>query len=216
MLRFAEEIMLLLLDDGDGTFVELPNQSLELALAGAVLMDLALEGRIDTDPKRLFVVNTAPIDDDLLTPTLQRIARSMVTHDARHWLRETASHADEIRDRALARLIERGILRREQGRFLWVFRTRRYPVIDDQQLQEVRLRIMELLRSDEIPDARDALIVALADVCGIFGTLLPPADLKALAPRIRQIGKLDLIAREVTAAVREIESSLAYAMLTIH
>ena len=216
MLRFAEEIMLLLLDDGDGTFVELPNQSLELALAGAVLMDLALEGRIDTDPKRLFVVDTAPIDDDLLAPTLQRIARSMVTYDARHWLRETASHADEIRDRALARLIERGILRREQGRFLWVFRTRRYPVIDDQQLQEVRLRIMELLRSEEIPDSRDALIVALADVCGIFGTLLPPAELKALAPRIRQIGKLDLIAREVTAAVREIESSLAYAMLTIH
>ncbi len=215
MLRFAEEIMLLLLDDGDGTFVELPSHSLELALAGAVLMDLALEGRIDTDPERLFVVDTAPIADDLLAPTLQRIARSMVTYDARHWLRETASHAGEIRERALARLIERGILRREQGRFLWVFRTRRYPVIDDRQLQEVRLRIMALLRNDEIPDARDALIVALADVCGIFGTLLSAAELKTLMPRIRQIGKLDLIAREVTAAVREIESSLAYAMLSI-
>ena len=216
MLRFAEEIMLLLLDDGDGTFVELPRHSLEFALAGAVLMDLALEGRIDTDPQRLFVVNTEPIDDDLLAPTLNRIAQSMVTHDARHWIREIASGADEIREQALARLIERGILRREQGRFMWVFRTRRYPVIDDQQLQEVRLRIMAMLRSDEIPTARDTLIIALADVCGIFGSLLPPAELKALAPRIRQIGKLDLIAREVTAAVREIEASLAYAMLSIH
>lgn len=216
MLRFAEEIMLLLLDDGDGTFVELPKHSLELALAGAVLMDLALEGRIDTDPQRLFVVNTEPVDDDLLAPTLNRIAHSLVTYDARHWIRELASQADEIRERSLARLIERGILREEQGRFMWVFRTRRYPVIDDQQVQEVRLRIMAMLRSDEIPDARDTLITALADVCGIFGSLLSAEELKALTPRIRQVGKLDLIAREVAAAVREIESSLAYAMLSIH
>ena len=73
-----------------------------------------------------------------------------------------------------------------------------------------------MLRSDEIPDARDTLITALADVCGIFGSLLSAEELKALTPRIRQVGKLDLIAREVAAAVREIESSLAYAMLSIH
>ena len=43
MLRFAEEIMLLLLDDGGGKFTDLPALSVEYALAGAVLMDLALE-----------------------------------------------------------------------------------------------------------------------------------------------------------------------------
>ena len=216
MLRFAEEIMLLLLDDQDGKFVELPGQSLELALAGAVLMDLALEGRIDTDPQRLFVVDREPIEDDLLAPTLRRIARSMVTFDTRHWIQEVASDAGEIRDRALARLVGRGVLRREHGRFLWVFRTRRYPVIDDQQLQEVRLRIMQVLRSSEIPDVRDLVIIALADVCGIFGSLLPAPELKALTPRIRQISKLDIITREVAIAVREIESSLSFAMASLH
>jgi hypothetical protein len=216
MLRFCEEIMLLLLDDGDGTFVELSAQSLELALAAAVLMDLALEGRIDTDPQRLFVVNAAAIDDDLLAPALRRIAGSLVTYDTRHWIRELTSDAGEIRDRSLARLVERGILRQDHGRFLWVFRTRRYPVIDNQTLREVRLRIMDVLRRDEIPDARDTVIIALAHVCGIFGSLLPSGELQSLLPRIRQISKMDLIAREVTAAVREIESSLTSAMVSLH
>ena len=70
VLRFAEEIMLLLLDDKGGRFADVPALSLEYALAGAVLMDLTLEFRIDTDPERLFVIDPAPLEDDLLDPTL--------------------------------------------------------------------------------------------------------------------------------------------------
>ncbi len=216
MLRFSEEINLLLLDDGGGTFVDLPPHALEFALAGAVLMDLALEGRIDTDPQRLFVVDPAPVDDDLLDPTLRLIVNSLVTHDTRHWLQEVTSTADDIRERSLARLVERGVLRQERGRFLWVFRTRRYPVLDNQPVREVKLRIMDVLRSTDIPDVRDLVIIALADVCGIFGSLLSRQELAAITPRIRQLGKLDLIAREVTLAVREIESALAFSMVTVH
>ena len=42
MLRFAEEIILILLDDEDGKFVNVPRWSLNYALAGGVLMDLAM------------------------------------------------------------------------------------------------------------------------------------------------------------------------------
>ena len=48
-LRFAEEIVLLLLNDDDGKFAQVPAWSLNCALAGGVLMDLALENRIDSD-----------------------------------------------------------------------------------------------------------------------------------------------------------------------
>ena len=216
MLRFSEEIMLLLLDDGDGTFVDLPVQSLEFALAGSVLMDLAMEGRIDTDPERLFVVDRTPIDDDLLEPTFRRITSSMATYNTRDWIQQITPHAGDIRERSLARLVERGVLREDQGRFLGVFHTRRYPVIDNQTLREVKLRIMEVLFTDQIPDSRDIVLIALADVCGIFSSLLSSRELKTVTPRIRQISKLDLIAREVASAVREIESSLAFAMVPIH
>ena len=212
MLRFAEEIMLLLLDDKGGKFADLPAPSVECALAGAVLMDLALEGRIDTDPERLFVVDPTPLKDHLLDPTLARIVQATETHDARHWIEQTIAYASDIRDRSLARLVERGILRREDDRFLWVFQTRRYPVIDDQPVQEVKLRIMGVLFSDEIPDARDIVIISLSDACGIFRGLLSSRELRGAAPRIEQVGKMDLIGREVSKAVRHIESSLAIAM----
>ena len=153
MLRFAEEIMLLLLDDQDGSFLPIPEWSMQCALAGAVLMDLALEDRIDTDLDSLILVDKAPTGDPLLDPTLERIAAaSGDVHGARYWVESTASYADEIREGALARLVENGVLNREEDRFLWVFRSRRYPTIDGRAEREVKLRIMGVLLSDEIPD----------------------------------------------------------------
>ena len=187
MLRFAEEIMLLLLDDEGGTFVGVPESSLQCALAGAVLMDLALENRIDTDPKQLVLLDSTPVGDNLLDPTLARIARGSETRDARYWVERIAEDAGYIREAVLQRLIERGILQRRDDRFLWVFRSRRYPVVDGKAEREVKLRIMEVLFSDVIPAPRDIVIICLADACGIFRILLSRQELSNASARIEPV-----------------------------
>ena len=63
MLSIAEEVLLLSVDDETGIFLYGPDVHIELALSGAVLMDLALLNRIDTDPERLFVVDATPTGD---------------------------------------------------------------------------------------------------------------------------------------------------------
>ena len=209
MLRFAEEIMLLLLNDQGGKFVRVPDWSLSYALAGGVLMDLALENRIDTDLEKLVLVSDAPLDDNLLDPTLADIASAQDKRDARFWVERTAAWSDEIRDRALARLVERGILESRDDRFLWVFRSRRYPVVDGKAEREVKLRIMEVLLSDQLPAPRDVVIICLADACGLFRRLLAKNELQAAAPRIDVVRKLDLIGQAMTQAIRDIELSLA-------
>ena len=75
MLRFVEEITLLLLHDDDGRFARVPSWSLNYALAGGVLMDLAMENRIDTDLEHLILLDAAPTGDSLLDPTLGRHRR---------------------------------------------------------------------------------------------------------------------------------------------
>ena len=211
-LRFAEEITLLMLNDEDGEFVRVPGWSMQCAFAGAVLMDLALENRIDTDLKRLVLIDPTPIGDELLDPTLALIAQSKETHDARHWIDQLADGAEEIRERSLARLCERGILRREEDRFLWVFQSRRYPIVDGEAEREVKLRIMEVLFSNEIPDPRDIVLICLVDACGILRELLTARELERASERIEQVRKLDLIGQAMSKAVWDIQSSIALAM----
>ena len=208
MLRFAEEIILLTLRDEDGKFLSVPVASMQHALAGAVLMDLALENRIDTDPENLVLIDSTPVGDSLLDPTLEQIAAGE-QHDASHWVEQTARQADEIREEALARLVERGILEQHDERFLWVFRSRRYPVIDGREEREVKLRILGVLLSDEIPDPRDIVIICLADACGILPQLLPKRELSGVRDRIEQVRKLDLIGQAMAQAIHDIELWLA-------
>ena len=211
-LRFAEEITLLMLNDEDGEFVRVPGWSLQCAFAGAVLMDLALENRLDTDLKRLVLIDPTPLGDDILDPVLARIAQATETHDARHWVEHIADYVEEIREGALAGLVERGILRREEDRFLWVFKSRRYPIVDGEAEREVKLRIMEVLFGNEIPDPRDIVLICLADACGILRELLSARELERAAERIEQVRKLDLIGQAVSKAVWDIQSSIALAM----
>ena len=208
MLRFAEEIILLLLNDDDGSFARVPSWSLNYALAGGVLMDLALENRIDTDLEKLVLVDATPVGDSLLDQTLADI-ESEEGQDARYWVERTAGRADLIREEALARLVSRGILESRDDRFLWVFRSRRYPAVDGTAEREVKLRILEVLFSDQIPSPRDVVIICLADACGIFRILLSRQELSNASARIEQVRKLDLIGQAMTQAIHDIELSIA-------
>ena len=211
MLRFAEEVILLLLRDDDGKFVHVPSWLLDRILAGAVLMDLAMEYRIDTDPERLVLVDDTPTGDSLLDPTLARIAADPQHQhrDARYWVEQEATHSVEIREEALRRMVAIGILEREDDRFLWVFKSRRYPIIDGKAEREVKLRIMGVLFSDEIPDPRDVVIICLADACGLFAELLPKRELEQASVRIEQVRKLDLIGQAMSQTIYDMGMWLA-------
>lgn len=216
MLTFPEEVMLLLLDDKDGRFFPVPDLSLHCALAGAVLMELALADRIDTDVQSLMLVDGTPTGDNLLDPTLKRIAETPGTRSARFWVETMSVDAETIRDEALSRLVGKGILGRSDDRFLWVLESRRYPIVDGAAEKEVKLRIMEILTTDEIPGPRDVVIIALCNHCGLFQAILPSRQLDALANRIEQVSALDLIGQAVGSSVADIQKSLEVAGRLYH
>ena len=210
MVGLVEEIVLLQLRDEGGSFVRVPTWSLRYAIAGAVLMELAIELRIDNDLEQMFLIDATPTGDVLLDPTLAEIAAAE-KNNTRFWIEHIATSADGIRTTALGRLVERGILEERDERFLWVFRTRRYPAVDGQVRREVKLRIMEVLLSDGIPDPRDAMLICLADACGIFRELLSGRQLAEVTPRIEQVSKLDLIGQAMSRAIDDVRMAVAAA-----
>src|SRR6266700_19991 len=76
MLGFVEEILLLQLDDSQGKFVNLPLSAADVILAGAALMELALDNRVDCDLERLILVDSKPTGDDILDDVLKQLAET--------------------------------------------------------------------------------------------------------------------------------------------
>ena len=206
MLRFSEELLLLLLNEDAGDLAFVPEATLRHTLAGAALMDLALENRIDTDAEQLTVIDASPVGDELLDPALASIAESGTTHEAEYWVRRIAADGDRIRTIALERLVAAGILQSAEAGDMAlspkVARAHRYPTVEGEAEQEVRLRIMGVLFGDDIPAPRDIVIICLANACGMFERLLDKAELDEVRERLDLVGRMDLIGQAVTQAVR--------------
>jgi Golgi phosphoprotein 3 len=219
MLSFVEEILLLLHDEASGDLVDLPHAVFTLVIGGAALMDLAIHNRIDTDLDHLMVVDRTPLGDDILNDALGRIAKVEATSggqiDITEALYEAATYAETYRPLALKRLIARGILKEENGRHLWVFRSRRYPLIDNTEQQEVRTRLRQILLSDEIPDPRDIVLICLVDACALMRFVLNDEELTATVARVQQLRKMDLIGQAVTKSASETEAIIRFAATTI-
>lgn len=212
VLTFVEEIVLLMLDD-EGAVLPVRETTMEYVIAGAALMDLAFADRIDTDPDELTVIDRAPTGNAMLDRVLVRVSESGENRSAGAWVESVARReAKALREMALDSLIARGILERRDERFLWVFESRRYPIVDGREEREVKLRIAAALLSEDIPDPRDVALICLVDACNVLPDIFSSRETEKVEPRVEQLRKMDLIGREIGSAIAEIERSIMIAM----
>jgi len=198
MLTFGEELVLLALNDEKGGFsFRLSRMKFENALAGAVLMDLAFLNRIDTDLDHLILVDRTPTGDPLFDGVVDTIAAEPHPRGAGDWIQEVRFRHPNLRGAFIQKLIDRGILEQAEQKILWVFKQRRYPVIDNREEKEVKARIRETVLSDAIPDPRDVVLISLMTACDLTDEVFSREERKQALERIEQLSQMDLIGRAI-------------------
>jgi hypothetical protein len=124
-----------------------------------------------------------------------------------------SAEGETLRKRTLERLIHRGILKKEEKKFLWVIPGRRYPMVKDQEEQEVRKRIRSVIVDGEVPGPRDVVLVSLASACQLLRSVFSDADLLKHSSRVAEVSKMDLIGRAVSKSVAEVQETVMRAVL---
>jgi hypothetical protein len=204
----AEEIVLLSLDDDSGRPLGRSGMAPDLALAGALLMDLALAGRVDTDRDRIWVADNTPTWDAVADRVLAELDTPGAPGDARGAIMLLARGAAAARDALLARLVEAGILRRQEGRVLWVFPDRRYPKGTGREAAEdARARLRRLLLTEEIPDPRDALLLGLVRASGLLPLLFAAEELPRIQDWLDLVTRIESLNRSLGSAVAEVRAA---------
>ena len=211
MLTVPEEFLLLTLKDKDGDFVDIPLEYQRAGFLGAAIMELALIGRLDSDLDRVWVVDNKPTGDASLDPVLARLAAPDFDSHADNLINQLIELGDSVRSQALARLCEKKILVETEGRLLWFLKTRRYPPMDGKEIREVKLRLIEVLLRDGLPDPRDICLMSLAETCGIIPQIVPESELKAARERIAMFSKMELIGQNVNHYIELFERAMAMA-----
>jgi hypothetical protein len=209
VLTLLEEVALLTIDPRTGGLRGDQLYSIPYALAGAVLFDLALAGRIDTDTEAITVVGTGETGQRVQDELLAELVKQGGPLDVRRWVEQTFLLHKDLEERALEQLVDRGLVRMETSRRLWVIEIQRFPMVDGRPYQLVRDRLCDAILGDAVPPTRDIMLVSLASACGLLGAVLTPEQMAVRRDRIDALSSVETIARNVSNAIASLYSDMA-------
>ncbi|GAA2524025.1 GOLPH3/VPS74 family protein [Pilimelia columellifera] len=184
-VALAEELLLLAYDDETGKATG-SRIGLDLGMAAAVLVELALAGRVALDGTLLTVPDPTPTGEPIADGVLAVLARD-TPQSAGAWV-QRLRHG--LRDKVLADLCARGIIRDVDEKALEHIPLHRYPLADGGVVeQEVRSRLAAALTADDAPAERTAALAAL-----VAATRMEPALRLASAETVAAHRRLEEIA----------------------
>lgn len=156
-VALAEELLLLAYDDETGK-ATMPRISLDLGMAAAVLVELALAGRIAYADGTLVVADPTPTGESIIDDVLARMAADDAPRSPSSWV-QRLRHG--LRDRILGDLCQRGVVRDVDETELGFIHVHRYPMVDPSVEQDTRRRLADALTGGPVPDERTAALATL-------------------------------------------------------
>lgn len=206
-VTLAEEIMLLSLDDESGAVKE--RQAAGWAVAGGILLELVMAGRVTVTDGRLEVTRASPTGDTLLDGRLEQLA-SWAKGGRR---RKVSDWLTKDQPKAVAATVEslcaRGVVTEERHRALGVFPVRRYPEADGSVERELRARLASAVVDGADPDDRTSGLVALLHGAGLHRQAFPDVPRKQVEPRMAKIAEGHWAGAGVRDAIRDMQAAMA-------
>ncbi len=205
LLNCAEELILLAIDDQTNSFYRITSINFNVALIGALLMDLALRKRIDVNLEGIYVLSTEPTGDRFLDAILENLIETEAGNQPAALVGQLYNSMGHLKDKLLQDLEEKGIIKVSQCKVLWLFKKRRYPVIDQKEEEEVLSRIRKTVLTDVDPEPRDLALIALLNICNLMDKIFTQEELEQRSERLEQLKKQDLISPAVKRIIGEMQ-----------
>ncbi|GGL08717.1 GOLPH3/VPS74 family protein [Mangrovihabitans endophyticus] len=182
-IPLAEELLLLAYDDQTGKATG-SRIGLDLAMAAAVLVDLALTSRVAYVDGYLKVVDPTPTGDPIADAVLAKAAADD-PHTPAQWVQRLRHR---LRTRVLEDLVTRGVVHDVDETQMGYIHVHRYPTTDPAYEAEIRKRLAEALITEEPPDDRTAALATLLSAARMEPALrLPPDEAERAHRRLEQI-----------------------------
>ncbi|MFC8226734.1 GPP34 family phosphoprotein [Streptomyces sp. NPDC057287] len=206
-VTLGEEIMLLSLDDESGAAKD--REAAGWAVAGGIVLELVLAGRLTVGGGRLVVADRTPTGVGLLDERLGLIdawaAKKSSAPKVTDWL--TRDHGKAV-GATIDSLRARGLVSEEQHKVLGLFPVRRYPEADGVPERELRERLASVVLRGADPDERTAGLIALIHAAKLHRLAFPEARAREVTPRMEKIADGQWAGDDVRTAIRTMQAAM--------
>lgn len=215
-LRLHEEVLLLALRDEKGTVSS--SRQIECPLAGALIAELLLLGKIKIDEKtkkKLLVdlVDASPTGDPLLDECVQKVADAKRRASIKMWVRRFAQ-VKRLKHRTAEGLCRKKVLRAEEDKILLIFKRTLYPEIDPKPERELIERMRRaIFRDTGNVDPRTSIIVSIAKAADLLRIPFEKKKLKDRKKRIEKITAGELTGKVTREMIKAMEAAAFVAVI---
>ncbi|WP_425307324.1 GPP34 family phosphoprotein [Ammonicoccus fulvus] len=210
----AEDLLLLLTHDRRGSVREY--SSADYVLGGALLMELALAGRVRITEEgesahkagRVTITDDSPTDDAILDNALARLATKPDCKPQK----AVELLVKKVRRPLQDRLVERGMFRHEKSRFAGF---NKFPAADTSHEDEIRAGLFRVLVENEEPTVREASLISLLSAIDVAHKVVAEdvstIDKKAVRRRAKELMKENWASEAARAAIEAVHAAAAAA-----
>ncbi|MGD2067963.1 MAG: GPP34 family phosphoprotein [Gemmatimonadota bacterium] len=184
-LTLPEQVMVLVLDERDGSLLE--ETDFVYAIAGAALAELIRQGCVDLEPGSVHPLVTVVDPSETGDPVLDAVLGHLVEATRRTTLQRWVGRLADDRELCLKvarQLCRKGALDEHEGRVRLIFRRTVYADVEPSVEEEVVGRVRNAVFGDDPVDPSTAMLTSLANASGILAHVLDPAQLLAHHDRL--------------------------------
>ncbi len=206
-LNVLDEFILLLINEHSGYFHQVEGWNLSCAIIGAVLADLSLKARIDTDENSLILLDETKTGEPNLDLCLEEIVKSPSSQNTDYWIEYLSIHSENIIDSILKKLISLNAITYHDGDFYTLnnftsnLKSSEHS-IQKNWIEDTKLEIEEVIFTDIIPSPRVSLLVGILKSCDVVRFIFNLNEENEA--KVDWICGLELITRNIVSSLERI------------
>ena len=212
----AEDLLLLLLDDESGKLDSNTMAGVDVAIGGALLVELSLRGAVEVTEKQAFrQPKVVPVTDASSLPPMLADSLVQVTEKERTAASLVPRLGKDRKQELLDRLVDKGMVRCERDKILGLFPRTRWPAEDSRRETDVRREIVRALRDERAADERTAALISLLSALDMASKAFSIDGLSGrdVRKRAQAISDGDWASGAVRDAVAAVHSAVTLAMI---
>ncbi|MEO1435669.1 MAG: GPP34 family phosphoprotein, partial [Bacteroidota bacterium] len=173
-----------------------------LGVISAALMDEVLTHRLHVNDGQLELIETPEDATDRILH--KALTENPKAKELKKTITELADTGGEIKEKILQQLIDKNILRKEEGKVLWVFNTKKWQT--ENPMPEIRLkaRLRHILIDGKTPTAKELMILQITEACGIIKAIFPNSkERRTASERLKTLKTDDPVTEELSKSIQK-------------
>jgi Golgi phosphoprotein 3 len=213
MLSIYEETFLLALDEEKGNILPFTKRTLAYGLAGGILAELTLMGKVDSNEKhRLKLVEDTSTGDPILDEAIQEIHSSEKSRKLTYWISQFSAKPKKLRERIGEQLVARELLYQEDRRYFWKPSSIEEGLLAAPSKFEIKYPLRQMIFSEDESDERSLALLNIASASDLLNLIFTQDELPAAKARIHEKVIRTALENPVLQTIEEIEQAIISSM----